>query len=488
MNPKPSIPAVGRETEALLKEMETFREGDADWRSGRTWSLVYNAGEAHSKLLKRAHNLFSSENALNPMAFKSLKRMESEVVQMTASLLNGGEDAVGTMSSGGTESILLACMAARERAGVKRPEIVAPKTIHVAFEKAAHYFGMKLRLAPVARDKRADVSAMKKLINRNTVLVAASAPQYPHGVVDPIEELAAIAQRRGIPFHTDACVGGFMLPWVEKLGHAVPLWDFRVPGVTSISADVHKYGYAAKGASVVLYRDMSYLRHQFFVSTDWPGGIYASPSMAGTRPGGAIAAAWAALMSMGEAGYLELARQALEATAKLRAGIESIPELRVLGDPKMTLLSYASGDPSVDIYAVADQLEARGWNFDRHQSPAAIHCTVNANQLPHVDAYLDDVRESVAHVKAHPELIGQGSAPMYGMMARLPLRSVVRDSVLEVMEGLYSGKGDGSSIDLSDLGAGEDAGLLMRAARRYGGRVLGLLNRLDARRELSATR
>lgn len=474
------IPAQGRESEELLAEMAAFREGDADWRQGRTWSLVYNAGEEHSALLKRAHNLYFSENALNPMAFKSLKRMESEVVEMSASLMNGPASAVGTMSSGGTESILLACMAARERAGVRRPELVAPKTIHVAFEKAAHYFGIKLRLAPVGRDMRADVRAMKKLMNRNTVLVAASAPQYPHGVVDPIEELAALAQKRGIPFHTDACVGGFMLPWVEKLGHHVPKWDFRVPGVTSISADVHKYGYAAKGASVVLYRDMSYLKHQFFVSTNWPGGIYASPSMAGTRPGGAISAAWAALQSMGEAGYLARAEQALEAARALREGINAIPGMRVHGSPNLTLLSYGSVDPEVDTYAVADQLESRGWNFDRHQNPAAIHCTVNANQLDLVEDYLADVRASVAEVKAHPELIGEGSAPMYGMMARLPLRRLVRKSVLEVMEQLYGSKD--ATLDLKDLGAGDEGGLMMRAARQYGGRVLEFMNRLDAKR------
>jgi hypothetical protein len=249
---------------------------------------------------------------------------------------------------------------------------------------------------------------------------------------------------------------------------------------------VHKYGYGAKGASVVVYRDMSYLRHQFFVSTDWPGGIYASPTIAGTRPGGSIAAAWAALQVMGEDGYLERARGALDATAKLRAGLEAIPELRVLGDPRLTLLSYGSSDPEVDIYAVADQLEARGWTFDRQQNPASIHCTVNANHLELVDEYLDDVRAAVAHVKAHPELIGEGSAPMYGMMARLPLRGIVKKSVLDVMESLYGPQA--GALDMAELGAGEESGLLLRAARRYGGRVLGLLNKLDAKRDLLRSR
>jgi sphinganine-1-phosphate aldolase len=480
------IPTQGRDPQELLEAMADMRKDDADWRSGRTWSLVYNAGQEHIEFLKSAYGLFFAENALNPMAFKSLKTMEAEVVRMSAGMLNGGEEVVGTMTSGGTESILLACKTARDRAGIRRPEIVAPRTIHVAFEKAAHYFGMKIRYAPIGPDLRVDVKAMRRLIGRNTVLVAASAPQYPHGVIDPIAELGALAHKRGVPFHVDACIGGFMLPWLEKLGHPLPLWDFRVPGVTSISADLHKYGYAAKGASVVLYRDMSHLRHQFFVATDWPGGIYASPSIPGTRPGGCIAAAWAALQVMGEEGYMSRARQALEATQALRRGLEAIPELAVLGDPHMTIVSFKSTDPRIDIYAVADRLEGLEWTVDRQQNPAAIHCTVNANHLPLVETYLEDVRSAIAYVRAHPEAAHEGNAPMYGMMARLPFRGVVRDSVRTVMEGMYGPQA--ASPDLAQLGAGEDDGLLLRAARRYGGRVLGLLNRLDSVREHASAR
>lgn len=475
------IPTQGRDPKALLDAMRAMGEGDADWRGGRTWSLVYNAGEEHLEFLKQAYGLFFAENGLNPMAFKSLKQMEAEVVRMSANLLNGGEDVVGTMTSGGTESILLACKAARDRAGVRRPEIVVPRTIHVAFEKAAHYFGLKIRYAPIGKDLRVDVRAMRKLIGRNTVLIAASAPQYPHGVIDPIVELGAIAQKRGIPFHVDACVGGFILPWIEKLGRPLPLWDFRVPGVTSISADLHKYGYAAKGASVVLYRDMSYLKHQFFVSTDWPGGIYASPSMPGTRPGGCIAAAWAALMVMGEDGYISRAREAVEAAEALRRGLDAIPEVRVLGDPRATIVSFASADPAVDIYAVADQLEQLGWTADRQQRPAAIHCTVNANHLPLVETYLEALRAAVAEVRAHPEMAQAGNAPMYGMMAKIPFRGMVRDSVRKVMEGMYSPQG--GAPDLSTLGEGEDDGLLLKVGRRYGEQVLSLLGRLEKVRE-----
>jgi glutamate/tyrosine decarboxylase-like PLP-dependent enzyme len=336
---RPAIPARGRDHEELLRQMEAMKAGDAGWKAGRVWSLVYYAGEAHHELLKRAHHLFFAENALNPVAFKSLKRMEAEVVQMTAGMLHAPPTGVGTMTTGGTESILMAVKAARERARrsrpwVRRPEIVAPRTAHVAFGKAAHYFGMKIRYAEVGEDFRVDVGEVRRLIGRNTALIVASAPQYPHGVIDPIAEIGALAEERGIPLHVDACVGGFMLPWVERLGYPVPPFDFRVPGVTSMSADAHKYGFAAKGASVVVYRDMSYLRHQFFISTDWPGGIYISPSMTGTRGGGPIAAAWASLMALGEEGFLDHTRRAMEAATRLREGIGQIPGLEVLGAPR----------------------------------------------------------------------------------------------------------------------------------------------------------
>jgi glutamate/tyrosine decarboxylase-like PLP-dependent enzyme len=405
----PAIPSEGRDGAELLAEMQEMRHDDASFKDGRTWSLVYYAGDEYASFLKEAHNLFFSENALNPMAFKSLKRMEAEVVRMTASMLHGDEKAVGTMTSGGTESLLLAVKtyrdwAKRNKPWIRNPEMVLPRTAHPAFEKAAHYFGVKARFAPVRGDYRADVREMKKRINRNTILIVGSAPQYPHGVVDPIEELAAIGLKKNIPVHVDGCIGGFMLPWIEKLGHAVPRWDFRVPGVTSISADVHKYGYGAKGASTIVYRNMSYLKHQFFIATDFPGGIYLSPSIPGTRPGGTIAAAWAALNKMGESGYLEHTEKALEAKRALIDGIAKIDGVRVLGEPDGTLVTWGADDDDVDVYAVADELESRGWSVDRQQHPASCHLTVTSNHLPIIDQYLKDLEESVKHVLAHPEL------------------------------------------------------------------------------------
>lgn len=446
MTTRDRLPEKPKPYADILKEMETFREGDADWKGGKVWSLVYHAGDDFSDYLKKAHNMFFSENALNPMAFKSLRRMESEVVRMTATMLNGGPDACGTMTTGGTESILMAVKAYRERGrkkGIKHPEMVMPESAHVAFEKAAHYFQVKLRKAPLRRDFRVDVDAMKRLVNRNTVMLVGSAPQYPQGVIDPIEEIAEIALAKGIPLHVDSCIGGFVLPFIERLGRKVRPWDFRVKGVTSISADVHKYGFSPKGASVVVYRSMDYLTHQFFISTDWSGGVYASATMPGTRPGGCISAAWAAMVGMGEAGYLEHTKRTLEAHDALKKGIGEIDGITVLGEPESTLLAWASkkwdtSKPTLDVYAVAEHMSEKGWTVDRQQHPASVHVTVTSNHGKAVPAYLKDLADSVDHVRKHPEKSSEGAAAMYGLMAKVPVRAFVRQGVEKVMQSLYA--------------------------------------------------
>ena len=449
--PVTAIPSQGADHGHLLKQLQALRAHDTNWRSGRCFSLVYHASDEHSAFLKEASNAFFSENGLNPMAFRSLKRMEHEVVRMAASLMNGNADVVGTLTSGGTESLLLAMKTYRDHARKTRPwvlfpEVVLPATAHVAFDKAAHYFGLKIRWAPVGPDFRVDVNAVRKLVNRNTVMIAGSAPQYPHGVVDPIEELSALALEKNIPLHVDACVGGFVLPFIEKLGHFVPRWDFRVAGVTSISADLHKYGYSAKGASVILYRSMETLKHQFFVSTDWPGGIYASPSIPGTRAGGPIAAAWGGLQAMGIDGYCDLTQKALQACDQLKAGIAQIDGLRVIGSQHTTIVTWTSSSPDADVYAIADYLEDGGWHIDRQQHPACVHLTVTANHLPVVNEYLADLAKAVAFVKEHPEVKSRGNAAMYGMMAKVPLRSMVKSAVHKIMESMY---GKDGNLDLS---------------------------------------
>lgn len=478
-----TIPQAPKGRDELLAALRALRGHDADWRRGRVFSLVYDAGEAHLELLKQAHALYFCENGLNPMAFQSLKRMEGEVVRMAADLMHGGPQAVGTMTSGGTESLLMAVKAARDRARkhkpwIRHPELVMPDSAHVGFDKAAHYFGVKIRRARLDADFRVDLRSVRRLINRNTVLLVGSAPQYPHGVVDPIEDIAALGLAKGIPVHVDACVGGFMLPFVERLGRPVPRWDFRVPGVTSISADLHKYGYAAKGASVILYRDMDHLKHQFFVATDWPGGIYASPSMPGTRPGGPIAAAWTCLQALGIEGYTELTRGALQSADRLREGLARIDGLKLLGLPHCTLVTWGSSAPNVDVYAVADQMEERGWHMDRQQWPACVHLTVMAQHAPVVDDYLRDLEECVRFVRAHPELKSKGNAAMYGMMAKVPLRFMVKSAVRGVLEGMYAPGGGAPDLKKPPVD-----GLVGELLEKHGDKVQRALDRVDAIRQ-----
>jgi glutamate/tyrosine decarboxylase-like PLP-dependent enzyme len=438
---------VQKSGDEILAELAAMSAGDTDWRGGRVFSLVYRAGAGragHEELVARAHALYASTNLLNPMAFPSLRRMERELVEMAGALMHAPASLGGTVTSGGTESILVAVAAYRDRARRRKPwlrwpELVVPTTIHPAFDKAAHYFGVRLRKVPVGADLRADARAMARAIGWRTIGVVASAPQYPHGVVDPIAEIAAAAARAGVPMHVDACVGGFVLPWLEKLGRAVPAWDFRVPGVTSISADLHKFAYAGKGASLLLWRDAARIADQIFVATDFPGGIYASPTLLGTRPGGPIAAAWAALHALGDDGYLELTRAAAGAADALRAGIARIDGVQLLGRGDATIVAYTAGARGAQTFALADRLEARGWTVDRQHRPASIHLTVTANHAGAgiVDAYLADLRAAVAEVRAEPALAKRGTAPMYGMAAKLPVRGLVARNVRKLIADMY---------------------------------------------------
>ncbi len=477
--PRASIPQEPVPPDQVVASLEAARASDVDWRGGRVFSLVYHAGDAHEELIRRAHAVYASGNLLNPMAFKGLRRLEAEVVEMAASLLHGPDSAVGAVTSGGTESILVAMAALRDRARrerpwIRSPELVVPRTVHPAFDKAAHYFGIALRKAEVGDDLRADLRSVARRIGRSTIGLVGSAPQYAHGVIDPISELGELAARHKLPLHVDACLGGFVLPWIERLGRPVPPWDFRVPAVTSISADLHKFGYGGKGASVLLWRSMELMRHQFFVATDFPGGIYASPTLLGTRPGGPIAAAWAALRGLGAGGYLELTRAALAAADAIRAGIRAIPGLTVLGGDDSIIVAFAAAPGGPDVYAVADRLEARGWAVDRQQRPASLHLTCTANHLAIAGDYLADLRAAAAEVAGQPALAESGSAPMYGMMARIPLRGMVRSSVRKVLESMYA-----PGAILPDLSDGTGDGVVGRLLDRHGPRIAQALDKVD---------
>ncbi|MEE2678795.1 MAG: aspartate aminotransferase family protein [Myxococcota bacterium] len=393
--PKQGTPRT--EVTARIREKKT---ADADWRGGRTWSLIYPAGEDVDAVLRDANDLYLFENALNPFRFPSLRAMEVDVVSMTGGLLHAPGGFGGAMTSGGTESILLGVLSARERAraerGIERPEMVVPFSAHPAFAKAAKYLGITLHSIPLDGDHRARVDEAERLLNENTVLLAGSAPNYPFGTVDPIPELAALAADRGISFHTDACLGGFLLPFYERLGEPVPPFDFRVPGVTTLSADVHKYGYCTKGASVILHREETNLKeHQLFFWDRWPGGLYASFAMAGARPAAPIAAAWGVMQYLGEAGYLRLARRVRDTTRRLRAGIEALPPLRVWGEPAMSVFSF--GSDSLDVFAVGDVMDERGWHLDRQTGPDALHLMVSPEHDRIVDEFLADLAHAVEH-------------------------------------------------------------------------------------------
>jgi len=444
-----SIPAEGEKPDLILQQIKKMKEKDVAWKDGRVWSLVYYVNEEHDKLLKAASSELFSANYLNPLAFKSLHKMEQEVVHMTADMLHGDEHAVGVMSTGGTESILLAMFCYRQRAKklhphITRPEVVAPVTIHPAFDKAAIFFGLHIRKAPVDENRSAIPGAMEQLINENTILITASAPSYPNGVLDPVEAIAGIATRHHLPFHVDACIGGFMLPWVERLGYNVPPWDFRIAGVCSVSADVHKFGFAAKGASVLAYRSMEYMHHQFLVTTDYPGGIYISPTMLGTRAGGPIAAAWAAMKHLGQNGYLSIAKKLMDGAQKLRSGLTAMPGISIVGKPCMNLISYTTKDNDPDIFVIADQLEEKGWMVERQQLPDCIHMTITPTNVDKIDQYLIDLKEAKVYATEHREAAAKGNAAIYGLMARIPFRGMVEKSVKKIMEDMY---GSGEKIE-----------------------------------------
>lgn len=402
----------GWSKDQIFTTLTALKAGDLPTQGGRAFAYVYDAGEqAASELAAAAYAMFLPANGLDPTAFPSLLKLENEVVAFAAAHLGGGPEAAGSFTSGGTESLILAVKTAREWARVHRPEITAPElvlpvTAHAALHKAAHYLGVKA--VPVAVDPqtfKADVEATRAAISPNTILLAASAASYAHGVIDPIAELGALAQERGILLHVDACIGGFLLPYFRRLGAAVPAFDLSVPGVTSISMDFHKYGYAPKGASVIVYRDKALRRHQLYACAGWTGYTVINATVQSTKSGGPIAAAWTLLHALGDAGYLELARKTLQATRLVAEGIAAIPGLKLLATPEMSLLAFVTTDGS-SVFAIADAMKTRGWlvqpQFAGYGSPANLHLTISAGHLQVADRFLADLRASAEEARALP--------------------------------------------------------------------------------------
>lgn len=470
----PQQPATATE---LLSTIDQKKQKDINWRKGRAFCLIYHPGDEREHAIKQVFDQYYADNALNPTATPSLVELETETVSMCASLFNGDEQVCGSVTSGGTESIILAVKTARDWAkankpAIKRPHVVIPDSVHPAFIKAFHFLDVDFTVAKTDSTYAVSISEVEKAITPNTILLVGSAPSYPYGVMDPIGKLAALAKSKNLLCHVDACVGGFILPFIKELGRPVPDFDFSVDGVTSISADIHKYGYSPKGASVVLYRNHSLRRYQFSIYTKWAGGVYGSPTITGTRPGSNIAAAWAALRSIGKSGYVEMARQTMDVTVKMRQAVKQIPELELMGEPEMSIVAFKSD--KIDVYILADELNKKGWHFERQQLPPSLHFTVNYIHKDVIDEFITDLNTAVAaarekrmaqmgnkiqnaFVKGLSSVLPDGTlsklqknqssaienenkAAMYGMMGALSGTSDLENIVLDFMDKIYTPK------------------------------------------------
>lgn len=405
-----SIPESGIARDEVFERLGQFRDKDLDTKGGRTWAYVYDAGHPELfEIAEEAYLEYLSENALDPTVYPSLLAIENEVVGMAASHLRAGDGVVGNFTTGGTESIMMAIKAARDWARANRPEIsrpnvVLPVTAHAAFHKAAHYFNVETIVTPVDPSTwKADVDAMAEAVNDDTVLLVGSAVSYAHGVVDPIVELGQLALERDRFLHVDGCIGGFVLPYFRRLGAKVSDFDFTVPGVTSISMDLHKYAYTPKGASVILYRDADLRRHQLYACASWTGYTVINTTFQSTKSGGALAAAWAVMNYLGDAGYLEIFDRTYKATRAIIEGVDQMDHLEIMGRPEASLVAMTS--PTVNVFEVVDEMRDRGWyvqpqlGFD--VSKENIHLSVGGSSLALVPALLADLADAVA--AAHPK-------------------------------------------------------------------------------------
>lgn len=400
------IPQKGRSETDIFKDMERYRAEDPDWRGGKVWSYIYHAGDEEEALIKKAYTLFLSENGLDPTVFKSLQKFENEVVKSVINILGGDNKVVGNLTSGGTESLLLAVKTARDWARkhkpeIKDPEVIIPITAHSSLFKGAHYFGLKVVKVDVEDDFTVSPKIIKKALTKNTILIAASAPSYAHGVMDPIEAIAIIALEKNILFHVDGCIGAFILPYIRRLGYPVPPFAFDVEGVTSLSLDLHKYGYAAKGCSVILYKNKEIRRFQLFSCTEWAGYAVVNSTILSSKSGGPIAASWALMNYLGDEGYLKLAKDVMDARQQIIEEVSKIPELKILGNPVMPLL--AIGSDKIDIYKLNDELKKKGWvigaQLKKGNLPQSIHLTINKINIQAVDSLINDLKEGVKVVK-----------------------------------------------------------------------------------------
>uniref|UniRef100_A0A1A9WWT6 sphinganine-1-phosphate aldolase n=1 Tax=Glossina brevipalpis TaxID=37001 RepID=A0A1A9WWT6_9MUSC len=437
------LPEDGLSNERILKLVDQHLNlGEYDWRDGRVSGAVYGFHEELVDLVTKVYGKASYTNPLHPDIFPGVCKMEAEVVRMACTLFRGGPETCGTMTTGGTESIVLACKAyrdyAREEKGITKANMVIPRTAHAAFDKAAQYFNIHPRYVDVDQESyEVDLKAFKKAINSNTILLVGSAPNFPYGTHDDIEAIAALGLKYHIPVHVDACLGSFVIAFAEEAGYKMKGFDFSVPGVTSISADTHKYGFAPKGSSVILYSDQKYRNHQFTVTTDWPGGVYGSQTINGSRPGGIIAACWATMMSYGRNGYLEATKRILDTARYIEHGVRKINGIFVFGQPATSVI--AIGSHTFDVFRLSDALCKLGWNLNTLQFPSGIHiCITDMHTAPGIaDKFLVDLQKSVAELMKDPQQPVTGKMALYGMAQSIADRSVVGEVTRCYLNSMY---------------------------------------------------
>jgi len=453
------IPEKGLEKDDVLKQLTAFRDNDLNWRSGRVMGYVYDAGKEAEELGKKAYTMYLTENGLDPTSFPSLARFENELVSMVAHHVGGNTDVVGNFTSGGTESILMAIKTARDYFRVHRPEIshpemILPATAHAAFHKASAYFDVAITAVPVdSQTYKADIDAVRGAITKNTILLVGSAPSYAHGVIDPIGEMGEIAQENNILLHTDACVGGMMLPYLKELGEPVPDFGFDVPGVTSVSVDLHKYGYTPKNASLILYRDKALRKHQIFACAGWPGYTIVNAAFQSSKTGGSLAASWAIVNYFGHDGYREIAKKTMETTKKLIRGIEEIPDLKVMAKPEMVMFAVTSD--TVDVFHVIDEMKERGWyiqpQLEFQNSPKNFHISVNISSVNLVDDLLSALRDSVdaARGMKNSELV----TTIKDALGNMGPNDINDDNISDMMAMAGIGGGDlpGRMADINEI-------------------------------------
>lgn len=440
------LPKKALSAELLLKKVKHYQGFDTtNWQQGRISGAIYtNNSTRFNEILLSVYGSNMWSNPLHSDVFASIRKMEGEIVRMVTTMYKGDVNkVVGSVTSGGTESIVMACKAYRDYVvktrGIDKgqAEIIAPVTAHAAFEKAANILCCKMIHIPVDKKTyKVDVRAMKRAITSNTCMLVTSAPHFPHGIIDPIEIIARIGLARNIPVHVDACLGGFLIPFMKEAGHELDeKFDFTVPGVTSISADTHKYGYAPKGTSVILYSDRKYIHQQYSVQTDWPGGIYASPTLPGSRPGALIATCWAAMMFHGQDGYIKATDKIIKTTKYIKQELSGVEGLQILGNPQVSVLAFSSD--RFNIYSLNDRLKNIGWNLNALQFPSAFHLCVT---LMHTDgnissSFVRDVKAITKDLLTEPRGKVDGSAAIYGMAQTIPDRSVVTEICTQYLDG-----------------------------------------------------